>query len=77
MNQSQKRLVLVSLVLFWSTVLYVPQCGGTSANFCGAMDGYDFLFSEMMGGIYLPTLIVEWVAIAVNYISLYFLLENE
>ncbi len=77
MNQKQKRLLIGSLILFWATVFYVPQCGGVNDDFCGMMDGYEYLLSSSIGGVYMPALFVEWIAIAVNFICLYFLFKDE
>lgn len=78
MNDKQRKLLLISLFLFWISALFPPLCGGNNDNFCGVMDGFGFIFDSVKNnGIYLPTLFVEWLAIAVGYAALYFYNKDE
>jgi hypothetical protein len=77
MNSKQKKLLLSSLFIFWISASFPPLCGGNNDNFCGLMDGYGFIFGADNNGIYFPTLLVEWIGIAIGYIALYFYYKDE
>lgn len=76
LNANQKKLLLVSLAMFWVTILYLPSCNSIRGGACNALDEYAFVW-DYIDGIYIPLLMVEWVAIAVNFIALYFYFDEQ
>lgn len=72
----RKNLVVVTLFLFWLTIIFLPQCGGTIQNYCEMMDGYNFIWREI-DSIYLPMLLIEWVALSVNFLTLFYFFSEK
>ena len=75
-NKNQKLLLIVTLVMFWMTIIYVPNCGGTDLDPCGAMDEFEFMWSTNLFGVYVPMLLLEWFGIVVNFVALFFYLKD-
>lgn len=76
MNSKQKKLLLVSLVMFWLTIIYQPQCDNIRGFTCNVLYEYDFFWVRNFG-VYVPSLIIEWVAIAVNFVALFFYFDDK
>ena len=77
MNNKQKLTLLLCMLTFWVTIIFLPNCGGNMNNKCDMMFGYDFMWSQEFEGVYVPMLVVEWIGIAVSFFSLFFYFEDE
>lgn len=62
--------------MFWMTIIYVPNCGGTDLDPCGAMDEFEFMWSTNLFGVYVPMLLLEWFGIVVNFVALFFYFKD-
>ena len=74
MNKNQKKLLLVTLILFALTILFVPEGGYVSLSE-GRMrpffDGYTAIWS-VETEISIKHLFVEWFGILIGFIGLFF-----
>ena len=77
MNKNQKRLLLACLCLFWFSVIYLPACDSVLGQACNIFDSYEFIWSSFVLGVYLPLLLIEWCAIAVSFVALFYFLKDE
>jgi hypothetical protein len=75
MNKKQKRLLILTLVVFWISVIYIPECDNIKVV-CDAFYGYDFIWQSATG-VYIPFLVIAWIALLVNFVALYFYLNDE
>jgi len=75
MNKKQKRLLILTLVVFWISVIYIPECDNINVV-CDAFYGYDFIWQSVTG-VYIPFLVIAWIALLVNFVALYFYLNDE
>ena len=76
MNKNQKLLLVISLTMFWLTIILIPNCGGMDSDVCGAMDGFEFMWSSELVGVYFPMLMLEWLALTINFICLFFYFKD-
>lgn len=77
MNKNQKRILLVCLCLFWFSVIYLPACDSAFRQACNIFDSYEFIWNSFVVGVYLPMLLIEWSAIAVSFVALFFYFRDE
>ena len=77
MNKNQKRLLLVCLCLFWFSVIYLPACESAQGQACGIFDSYQFIWNFFVVGVYLRMLLIEWCAIAVSFVALFYYFKDE
>jgi hypothetical protein len=77
MNKNQKILLLACLSLFWFSVIYLPACDSVLGQACNIFDSYEFIWNSFVMGVYLPMLLIEWCAIAVSFVALFFYFRNE
>jgi hypothetical protein len=75
MNKKQKHLLLLTLIFFWASVIYIPECDNIKVA-CDAFSGYGFIWQSAIG-VYVPILAITWVAILVNFIALFFYFNDE
>jgi hypothetical protein len=74
MNEEQKKVLLVSLILFFLSVIYVPEMvinKGTSISY-----GWDFIWN-LSYEINLKVLIIEWIGIIVLGGGLFFYFKQK
>jgi hypothetical protein len=82
MNEKQKRLIPIFLTIVVLSGLFVPtemswiMGGGGDWNPKTQFIGYRFIW-DMKGEIALKHLLVEWVALAVVYLGMYFYLKEQ
>jgi hypothetical protein len=77
MNKNQKRLLLACLCLFWFSVIYLPACDSVLGQACNIFDSYEFIWNYFVVGVYLPMLLIEWFAIAVSFVALFYFFKDE
>ena len=77
MNKNQKRLLLVCLCLFWFSVLYLPMCDSIKSGACNIFYEYEFIWGIFVSGVYLPMLLIEWCAIAVSFVALFYYFKDD
>ena len=82
MNNKQKKLLLIALVLFELSILVVPQelrlilSGGDNMVPEAKFQGYVFIWN-VMHEISIKQLAVEWIAIGVGFIGMFFYCKDE
>lgn len=75
MNKKQKRLLLFTLVVFWASVIYIPECDNIKVA-CDAFSGYGYIWESAIG-VYVPILVITWIALLANFVALFFYLKDE
>ena len=82
MNVKQKKLTIIAVVLFELSVLVVPQeirfiiSGGDNLVPEAKFQGYVFIWN-VMHEISIKQLAVEWIAIGVGFIGMFFYYKDE